>query len=277
MPAFLIHGKIRAHHVGLLVNARRTLLQEHTGALHVVVLEVERTVCSTLRDRCPSTRHTATCLTNVGEVISRFRILQGRIHPNAVLLTTECTEEVRLAICINERVLTTRNLAVRVRKQIAVLVLRTKIEGVAAGVVAKLVRLRRVDRGNRAVTVLELHVDCDVIEAHSSSKGRGRTGFLQADETRKQRQRVGQVNFIIDVTVGDTIRFNQLGRVRDRSSSNRAGGLSLRLCGRLWGNNWVNKRRNQRHGESSGSNGSTAAAYNSTRQILLSHTKKSFP
>ena len=230
-----IHGEVRAHHVGLFRNARRALLQEHARFLHVVVQKVGRAVCGGLRDRCPRTRNTATSLAHVPQVVAGFLILQGGIDPNAVLLPTACAEEVRLAVYIDERVLATRDWAVRVGKHIAVLVLCAKIEGVVAGGVAKLVGLRGEDRRNRAVNILELHVHRDVIDTHSSLQGIRRSRFLQADGTRENRQRVGHVNLLFDVTVGNTICFNQLGRVRDWSSSHRAGGLrrscrsSLRL------------------------------------------------
>ena len=183
----------------------------------------------------------------------------------------------RLAVRIDERVLTTRNLAVRVGKQVAILALRTKIKHVVTAGAAKLVRLRGENRRNRAVTILELHVNGGVVDAHSPLEGTRRTRFFQADNTRERSQRVGHIKATTDVTVGDTIRFNNLGRIRNRSSSNRARSLSLSFCCRLRGNNWVYKRRHQRHGESSGSNGSAATAHSSTLNFLLVHTKKSFP
>ena len=278
MPAFLVHGEFRAHHVGVFRNARRTLLQEHTRALHVVALKVESTVCGALRNRRPRTRNTATSLTNVTQVVARFLILQRRINPNTVLLTALTAEDVRFTVSIDEGVLAARHRAVRVGKQIAVLVLRTKIKHVVAGGVVKLVGLRGVDRRNRAVNILELHVHRGVIDAHSSSKGRGRTGFLQADETRKRRESVGHTGSILDVAIRDAIRFNQLSRVRDRSSSNRARGLSL--CeGRVLRSNYrVYKRSNECYRKRSrGNGGAAAASCRCCSSVLLSHTKKSFP
>ena len=277
MPAFLVHGEFRAHHVRLLVNARRTLLQEHTGTLHVLALKVERTVCSTLRDRCPRTRNTATSLTDVTQVVARFLIRQRRINPNTVLLTALSAEDVRLTVSIDERVLAARHRTVRMGKQIALLILRAKIEGVVASGGAKLVRLRGVDRRNRAVNILELHVHRGVIDAHGSLQGTRRTRFLQADDTRQRCESVRHIDWLCDITVRDAVCLDQLRRVGHWGSSNRAGGLSLSFCCRLRGNNWVYKRRHQRHGERRGSNRRTTAAYSSTLDFLLVHTKKSFP
>ena len=262
MPAFLVHGEFRAHHVRLLVNARRTLLQEHTRALHVGALKVESAVCGALRDRCPRTRNTATSLTDVGKVVAGFLILQRRINPNAVLLTALSAEEVRFTVSIDEGVLAARHRAVRVGKKIAILILCSKIEGVVAGGAAKLVGLRGVDRRNRAVIILELHVHRGIIDAHSSLQGTRRRRFFETNNTRQNAKSIRHVKSTIDITVGDTIRFDNLGRIRDRSSSNRAGGLSLRGCCRLWGDNWMNKRRHKCDRKRSSSNrGAATASY----------------
>ena len=132
VPAFLIHGEVRAHHVGVLRNARSTLLQEDTSALHVVVLKVERTVCGALRNRRPRTRHTAASLANIGQIIAGFRVPQRGINPNAVLLTTEGAEQVRLTVHIDERVLTARDFTIRVGEHIALRILSAKVKDVVA-------------------------------------------------------------------------------------------------------------------------------------------------
>ena len=222
MPAFFIHGKLRAHHVGLLVNARRTLLQEHTSALHVSTFEVEGTVCGALQGRYPRARDAATSLAHIPQVVAGFLVLQRRINPKTVLLPTLSAEDVRLTVSVDEGVLTARNLAVWVRQHIAVLVPCAKIKDIVARGSAKLVGLRGVDRRNRAVNVLELHVHRGVIDAHSSLQGRRRTRFLQANDTRQRCKSVGHVDSLRDVTIRDAIRFNALRRIRHGSSRNSA-------------------------------------------------------
>ena len=268
MPTFIIHGKLRAHHVGVLVNARRTLLQEHTRALHVGVPKVESTVSGFRSDGSyPRTRNAATSLANVPQVVAGFLILQRRIDPKAVLLPARSAEDVRLTVRIDEGVLTIRGLAVRVGKHIAILILRTKIENVRTGIAAKLVGLRGVDRGNRAVNILELHVHRGVIDTHGSIQRRRRTRFLQADGTRQRCKSVRHIDYLRDITVGDTIRFDQLRRIRNRSSSNRARRLGISSQTNLRGCNRLNSGRNQRKRQCRRSHGRTAA----TSDVVLLH------
>ena len=267
MPAFLVHGEFRAHHVGVFRNARRTLLQEHTRALHVVASQEESTVGGALQGRYPSAWDAATSLANVAQVVARFLILQRGIDPKAVLLTTHSAEDVRFTVSIDEGVLAARHGAVRVGKHIAILILRTKIENVRTGIAAKLVGLRGVDRRNRAITILELHVHRGVIDTHGSIQRRRRSRFLQADGTRQRCESVRHIDWLRDITVRDAIRFDQLRRIRDRGSSNRAGGLSLSFCGRLWGDNWMNKRRHKCDRKRSSSDRGTTTASSAIKTL----------
>ena len=130
VPALIVHGEVRAHHVGVRLSARSALFQEDAGSLHIVGQEVERSVCGTLRDRCPRTRDTTTRLAHIGQVITSFLVLQRRINPNTVLLPPKGAEEVRLTVHIDERVLTAWDFTIRVGKYIALPIPSTKIKDI---------------------------------------------------------------------------------------------------------------------------------------------------
>ena len=172
-----------------------------------------------------------------------------------------------LTVCVNERVRFAPALTFRMGQYIAVFILCAKIKHVVTGGVAKLVGLRGVDRRNRAVNILELHVHRGIVDAHSSLQGRRRTRFLQTNDTRKRRVSVRHIDSLCDITVRDAIRFDQLRRIRSRSSSNSARSLCISCRTNLRGCNRLDSGRDQRKRQCRCSHGRAAA----TSDVVLLH------
>ncbi len=130
LVAFVIHREVRALHVAIVSNAGSLLAQEDSGALLVRTIKEESAICTTIMRIRPGTRNTATSLANIRQVVAGVFILQRGISPHTVLLASRCTENVRLTVHVNERVLLATNRAIRVLEDVSFCVLLTKVEGI---------------------------------------------------------------------------------------------------------------------------------------------------
>ena len=107
-------------------------------------------------------------------------------------------------------------------------------------------RLRGKDRGNRAITVLELHVNRGVVDTHGPLQRRRCSHLFEANKTRQGCESVRHSGPVRDVAIRDAVRFNQLCWVCRRGGYNSSRRFSMRSRTSLRYYSCLNCRRNQR-------------------------------